>query len=123
MGVVFISCNTPAPSIDNYLPEQPYELITGIVTDSAGTPLEGILVVSYFDKQRTQRDLDFITESDGKYFLIQTSVRCGPTRDIYLEATDPAGKYAEQSIDTIMVYDSYYCGSLVDVNFVMVENQ
>lgn len=119
IGTLMVGCNDP---YQYRIPEQPYEIITGKITDDNGFPLKGIRVASSFGADY----IDCYSDTSGVYHIMEVSLYykgfCGQTRDVHLTATAPSGVYATQKLDTQMVYNqSNYSGYLENINFTMTK--
>ena len=106
------------------------ETVTGMVTDEKGIPLQGILIVKYYDQdlqEKARAFPDVYTNTEGEYILKDHSRYTAnvKTKDFYLVATDTAGIYQRQIVKATMTYDfrpgdSDAVGS-AEVNIVMVK--
>ena len=93
-----------------YRSERANEIVSGIVTNKEGVPLQGILITKYWDQELTQDVInqfrDSYTNDKGEYSICEYSryTKNTSSTTFYLVATDPTGFYQEQKIESMMVY-------------------
>ncbi|MBR6830424.1 MAG: hypothetical protein IKM83_07435 [Paludibacteraceae bacterium] len=106
---VMLICLFSACTSD-YRPERANEIVSGIVTNKEGVPLQGILITKYWDQELTQDVInqfrDSYTNDKGEYSICEYSryTKNTSSTTFYLVATDPTGFYQEQKIESMMVY-------------------
>lgn len=88
-------------------PIQAYETVSGKVTDEEGQALKGIEIAKYLDKDLKDLVDRTRTTEDGSYYLNENSlyVEENDTVLIYLQASDPAGKFQTQVVSAQMIYN------------------
>lgn len=114
--VLVIACGLLAGCSMKYDPSvrfnaSPRLIINGLVTNTAGDPLEGIYVAVLNVREENEPDIltynYSITDSVGQYTIIRYRGREYPA-EITVVATDSTGTYPEQYRFAPVTYDTIY---------------
>ena len=103
--VLALICLAALTSCDKN-PVQPYETVSGKVTDTDGNPLKGILITKYLDQELKDKTDVTKTVEDGTFYMNENSfyVDEEDTVTISLKAEDPKGIYLSKSVPAQMIY-------------------
>ena len=103
--VLALFCLAALTSCDKN-PVQPYETVSGKVTDTDGNPLKGIQITKYLDQELKDKTDVTKTVEDGTFYMNENSfyVDEEDTVTIYLKAEDPKGIYLSKTVPAQMIY-------------------